>query len=83
MSDGCQALDRRLSNLKGREFQGPSARPEEWGAGVQALRLRTNDEWVRPPQKFTYTAEQVLRHLSIPASVFWTPPKEKIGGLRL
>ena len=52
-------------------------------AGVQALRLRTNDEWVRPPQKFTYTAEQVLRHLSIPASVFWTPPKEKIGGLRL
>jgi len=52
-------------------------------AAVQALRVRTNDEWVRPPQKLTYTAEQILRHLSIPASVFWTPPREKIGALRL
>jgi len=52
-------------------------------AAVQAIRIHTNNEWVRPAQKLTYTAEQILRHLSIPASVFWTPPREKIGGLRV
>ena len=46
--------------------------------GMQTLRLRREDVWVRLPQKVSTTARQILGYLGIPEAVFWTPPPPKM-----
>jgi len=51
--------------------------------GMQALRLCQNEVWSRIPRDIPDTARQILRYLGVPASVFWTPPREKMVSLRI
>ena len=46
--------------------------------GMQTLRLRREDVWVRLPQKVSATARQILGYHGIPEAVFWTPPRPKM-----
>ena len=46
-------------------------------AGLQSMQLRRDDVWSRVPQPIHATALQILRLLSVPPSIFWTPPRPK------
>ncbi len=54
-------------------------------ASMQAVLLRQKDgvTWLRIARPIPPVAAQILRYLRVPASVFWTPPRPKIGVLRV
>ena len=51
--------------------------------GLHVVRLTHNGVRTRIQLELPDTAHQILRHLAVPPSVFWTPPREKTAVLRL